>query len=147
MRSPLLLVVSLLLVPVSIRAQEPVATEVSPDVEVQEAPTDQPPQVKKSYLIELVEFRLGDPPPPTLTAEEILDRLSQSAEDNGVEVNQTFHLSAVAGQESMAQVQLQAAITTGVQHVKGRGRPVPPVRSLQDMSLGTTLAGDGRAGG
>ena len=99
MRSPLLLVVSLLLVPVSIRAQEPVATEVSPDVEVQGAPTDQPPQANKSYLIELVELRLGDPPSPTLTAEEILDRLSQSAGSDGVEVNQTFHLSAVTAHQ------------------------------------------------
>jgi hypothetical protein len=139
MRYPLPLVVSLLLVPVSVCAQEPVAPEVSQDVEVQEAPTDPRPQPKKSYLIELVEFRLGEPPSPTLTAEEILDRLSQPADDNGVEVVQTFHLSAVAGQESMAQVQLQTAITTGVQHVQARGGPVPPVRSLRDMNLGTTL--------
>lgn len=138
MRFPLLLLISLLM-PVSVRAQEPVATEAAQVVEVQEASTDQRPQANKSYLIELVEFRLGEPPSPTLTAEKILDRLSQSAEDNGVEVIQAFHLSAVAGQESMAQVQLQTAITTGVQHVQGRGGPIQPVRSLRDMSLGTTL--------
>ncbi len=139
MRSPLLLITSLLLVPMSARAQDPVATEVSQDVEVQEAPTDQRPQAKTSYLIELVEFRLGEPPSPALTAEEILNWLSQSAEDNEVEVTQAFHLLAVAGQESMVQVELQTAIITGIASTQGRGGQVSPIRSVQQRSLGTTL--------
>ena len=134
MRSLLLLIVSLLLLPVGVRAQEPVATKVAQVVEVQEASTDHRPQANKSYLIELVEFRLGESPSSTLAAEEILDRLSQSAEDNGVELIQTFHLSAIAGQESMAQVELQTAITTGVQFTQPRGGPVPPIRAYSKRS-------------
>lgn len=119
MRSPLLLVVSLLLVSVSVFAQEPAATEPFPNV-VPLASQDKASDTNIFYLIELVEFRLSGSRSPTLTAEEILDRLNQPAEDDEVGVIQTFHLSAVARQESTAKAGRMAAIMVGVQSAPGR---------------------------
>lgn len=138
MRSRLLLIVALLVTPLSVFAQEPEAAEAPPAIAVQ-APTDQQPLASPSYLIELVEFRFNEAPSASLTAEDILGRLRQPAAGNGVEVIQTFHLLAVAGQESMAKVEVQTAVTSGVAYPQGRGGPAPPIRHLQQMKLGTTL--------
>ena len=140
MRCLLLLIVSLLVTPANVWAQ---GSEASADVAPQ-APGDDQPRAKPSYLIELVEFRFNEPPTAALPAEDLLQRLSQSAaEGSGVEVLQTFHLTAVAGQESMARVERLAAITTGVSQSPvssrtGQGQ-APPIRSMQQVELGTSL--------
>lgn len=138
MRLLLPLVVSLLMLPASVFSQEPAATVPSPAV-VPQVSQNQKSKAKTSYLIELVEFRLGEAPTPGLTAEGILNRLNQSTKDNGVQVLQTFHLSAMSGKESVARVMVQTALTIGVQFAMGRGGPGPAIRNLQQTELGTTL--------
>ncbi len=141
MRFLLLLIVSLLITPATGLAQISEVTEASADV-VPQAREDDQPRAKPSYLIELVEFRLHEPPAAALSAKEVLQRLKQAAEEgSGVEVIQTFHLTAVAGQESMAQVELLTAITTGVTQspIPIRTGQASPIRSMQQVELGTSL--------
>jgi hypothetical protein len=143
MRCSLLLIVSLLVTPVNHWAQSSEVAQASADV-VPGAPEDDLPRAKPSYLIELVEFRFSEPPAATLSAEAVLQRLNQAAEeDSGVEVLQTFHLSAVVGQESRVQVERLTAITTGLTQspIPSRAGQVqaPPIRSLQQVELGTSL--------
>lgn len=106
MRSRFFLIAALLMTPTSVFAQPPEAAEVSQELTV-EAPAGQRPSASQAYLVKLVEFRFSEAPSASLTAEDILGRLRQSAEDNGVEVVQTFHLSAMAGHESRAEVDLR----------------------------------------
>jgi hypothetical protein len=146
MRAPLLPVVSLLLLPASVFSQEVAAIDPA-EVVAPQVGQNKETDAKQSYLVELVEFRLGDAPSAALSAEEILDRLNRSADDDSVEVIQTFHLSAVAGHESMANVGLQAAITSGVQFMQPRGGPIPPIRNLEQVHLGTALMVTARPAG
>src|SRR5690606_29446451 len=97
----LLLIVSLLIAPANVWAQGNEVTEASADV-VPGAQEDDQPRAKPSYLIELVEFRFHEPPAAGLSAEDVLlQRLNRAAEEgSGVEVLQTFHLTASAGQKS-----------------------------------------------
>lgn len=143
MRCSLLLVVSLLVMPVNLWAQSSEVTEASADVAPQ-TPEDDQPRAKPSYLIELVEFRFSEPPVAALSAEDLLQRLNPTAEEgSGLEVVQAFHLTAVAGQESRVQVQQLTAVTKGVSQSPipsrtGQGQ-APPIRSLQQVELGTSL--------
>jgi|GEM_PF-2317381 len=140
MRCLLLLIVSLLVAPANVWAQ---SSEASADVAPQARADDQP-RPKPAYLIELVEFCFDEPPTAALSAKDVLQRLSQAAEEgSGVEVIQTFHLSAVAGQESRVQVERLTAIITGVSQSPipsrtGQGQ-APPIRSMQQVELGTSL--------
>lgn len=143
MRCSLLLIVSLLVTPANVWAQNPDVTEASADV-VPQTPEGDQPRAKPSYLIELVEFCFDEPPAAALSAEDVLRRLNQTAEEgSGVQVLQTFHLAAVAGQESRVQVERLTTITTGVTQspIPSRTGQVqaPPIRSMQQVELGTSL--------
>lgn len=118
-------------------ANEAIADPPS-NVSVERTP-NAPPGGKTVYLIELVEFRLPGVPVAGITAADILARLDGAGGDDGAEVIQTFHLSALAGQESTARVGLMTSVVMGVAYQQGRGVQVPPVRNMSQMSLGTTL--------
>ncbi len=141
MRCLLLLFVSLLITPANVWAQSAEVTEASADV-VPHAREDDQLRAKPSYLIELVEFRFHEPPAAALSAEDVLQRLNQAAEEgSGVEVIQTFHLTAVARQESLAQVERLTAITTGVSQspIPSRTAENRPIRNMKQVELGTSL--------
>ncbi len=138
MRSQLLSIISLLIMPASGFSQRPPANEASSGVEVQ-APTDERPRAKKCYLIELVEFQFNEVPSAALDAAEMLSRLRQAADDDRVEVIQTFYVSALEGQQSTAEVGLQTSIVTGVTYPQARTGQIPPLRNLQQTQLGSTL--------
>jgi hypothetical protein len=142
MRCSPLLVISLLMPLVGAFAQE------SPQLENAPKPGppisgDQKTVPNVTYQIELVEFRIGGGPEPGITPEEILERLAKRGEASNVEVIQTFHLSAIAGEESMARIGVLTSITTGVQNVpagfQGRAGPMPTIRNMQQVELITSL--------
>ncbi len=92
-----------------------------------------------SYLVELVEFRITNGPLSGLSADDLLQRLDAADEDDGAEVIQSFHLYALAGQESTAKAGVMTAITQGVAYPQGRGGGAPPIRNRTTMSLGKSL--------
>lgn len=106
-------------------------------------PGDQKTTPSVTYQIELVEFQLGDGPEPGITPEEILERLAQRDEASNVEVIQTFQLSAIAGEESMAKIGVLTSITIGVQNLpaalQGRAGPMPTIRNMRDLELVSSL--------
>jgi hypothetical protein len=88
-----------------------------------------------SYVIQVTELHTNVPIDAKMDSKELLGKLEQLKKDGTVELLETVRLSALEGQESMAQFGRQAAVTAGTsQVVPGRA-----VRNIHMTQVGTLV--------
>ena len=88
-----------------------------------------------SYVIQVTELHTNVPIDSKMDSKELLDKFEQLKKDGKVELLETIRLSALEGQESMAQFGRQAAVTAGTSQVM----PGRAVRNIQMTQVGTLV--------
>ena len=88
-----------------------------------------------SYVIQVTELHTDVPIDAKMDSEELLDKFEQLKQDGKVELLKTVRLSALEGQESMAQFGRQTAVTDGTSQVM----PGRAVRNIRMTQVGTLV--------
>jgi hypothetical protein len=99
-------------------------------------PMSSPPVTSlASYVIQVTELHTNVPIDAKMDSKELLGKFEQLKKDGTVELLETVRLSALDGQESMAQFGRQAAVTAGTSQVM----PGRAVRNIQMREVGTLV--------